>query len=394
MRSTQILRKLVVSAPFYAAMRVDGLQPGEHPSDFEGQGGEYLGFPELQEGEPMSAVNWRLSARTPGKFVRTEWESEKGIKVHVLVDMSADMDFGSQWLTMRELAAIIAGSLLKSAGATGDCGRVIPYSSQGLGKILPASGDWHASRLVHPAMAAIHAGGNDTTASGGIAQALRRIPQDPKALVCIIGRFDNLSKEDEAALAGSRKLHRVCIVLQDPRERNLRPRQDVSLPWYLNWLKMVPGLQQVQGANGAHVAVRTDERSATQYAQAFHEREQKLHTLFARTGCKWCTFVTAAQPEELQECLVGPDGKFQGNWLPEAVRQRLSETFGQEPFSLRQCQFLLEDDASMEIVNAYVLRRRLLRILRTQRKSGCLDGRDFSPKTNNHQPQPAAPAAL
>ncbi len=386
MRSLKSLRALVVGTPFYASLRVNGLQPGEHPSEFEGQGGEYLGFPDLAEGEPMSAVNWRLSARCPGRFVKTEWEAEKGIKVHILVDDSAEMGFGSQWLTMRELAAVIAGSVLASAATTGDYARVLTYNGGGITKILPASGEWHASRLVQPSMAAILKPPAIAAGSGtGLAQALRRIPHHPKALVIIISRFDKLSAEDQAALASSRKLQRVCIVVQDPRERSLQLRP-VNLPWYVRWLQHLPGMLQVgggqsllsSGSSSSSVAVQVNRQNCSDYAQAFHEKETILHKLFAQAGCKWCTFSTAGDAQELRQSLLGAAGQIEANWLPDDLRQRILHEADSAPLSLTQCERLLNDDDYIEPLNEHLLRKRLLRVLKCQRKSGCLDERDYS----------------
>jgi len=392
MRSLKSLRALVVSTPFYASLRVDGLQPGEHPSAFVGQGGEYLGFPDLAEGEPMSAVNWRLSARRAGRFVKTEWEAEKGIKVYVLVDDSAEMGFGSQWLTMRELAAVITASVLASAATTGDYARVLTYNGGGISKILPVSGEWHASRLVQPGMAAVlrpatagsASASSDSSAntaigsSGtGLAQALRRIPHHPKALVIIISRFDDLSAEDQAALANSRKLQRVCIVVHDPRERSLQLRQ-VNLPWSLRWLNLLPGMQQVGNGHSLSVGVRVNQKNCDLYAQAFRQKEIILHKIFARTGCKWCTFSTAGDAEELRQSLLGAEGQIEADWLPDDLRRRLLHEAAGAPLSFTQCDRLLNDDDYLELLNAHLLRKRLLRVFKCQRKSGCLDERDYS----------------
>lgn len=88
----------------------DDLAFGSDNSLFVGSGLEYASSRPYQPGDPLRALNWRLTARTSQAFVK-EYESLKRTCVYIVVDTSASMLVSSTPLAKIDLAGWIAGAL-------------------------------------------------------------------------------------------------------------------------------------------------------------------------------------------------------------------------------------------------------------------------------------------
>ena len=87
--------------------RVNTALAGAYRSTFHGTGLEFQEVRLYQPGDDVRAIDWNVTARTGEAFIK-KYAEERELTVHLLVDQSATMDFGSSRWTKREAAAQFA----------------------------------------------------------------------------------------------------------------------------------------------------------------------------------------------------------------------------------------------------------------------------------------------
>ena len=126
---------------------------GGYRSTFRGQGIEFQEVRPYQPGDDVRSIDWNVTARTGEAFVKT-YAEERELTLHLLVDTSPSMDFGSRHWTKREAAAQVAALIAYVAIMHQD--RVgLTLFGEKPGLHLPArKGSKHVLRIVREVLAA------------------------------------------------------------------------------------------------------------------------------------------------------------------------------------------------------------------------------------------------
>ncbi len=89
---------------------VEGFITGLHRSPYKGFSVEFMSYRPYVPGDNLMHVDWKLYARTDRTYVK-EFEDETNTALHILLDVSRSMDYGSGEVTKRTYGSYLAASL-------------------------------------------------------------------------------------------------------------------------------------------------------------------------------------------------------------------------------------------------------------------------------------------
>jgi uncharacterized protein (DUF58 family) len=205
------------SRQFMVAVKklANSLSYGTDRSPFLGSGIEYVQSRQYQFGDPIRAIDWRVTARTGRIFVK-EYEAPKCLPCYLLLDTSASMTISSQSRSKYAIAVHIAGGL-----AFACLDRVSPVGIVGVGgrdfRITASLSKHQIMQWLHRLR---HFRYDETTElSQRVAELSSSLTE--RALVIVLSDL-----HDPQALPALKRLAQIhdCAVLQfqDPAELQLR----------------------------------------------------------------------------------------------------------------------------------------------------------------------------
>lgn len=189
---------------------------GEYLSSFRGQGLDFDDFREYQHGDEVRFIDWNVTARMNQPFVR-KFREERELSVVLAVDVSGSADYGSVFLSKREVAAETAAVLGFSALHNGDKVGLLIFANEPILFIPPEKGSRHLLRMIREILLAkpTQPGTSVAEACDFLVRTMRR-----KSLVFLISDFfaDSLDKP-MGKLA--RKHETIALRVLDPLESKL-----------------------------------------------------------------------------------------------------------------------------------------------------------------------------
>jgi len=111
--NTKTLLKTVRKIEIRTKLLVDSLMTGAYHSIFKGRGIEFSEVREYSPGDDVRTIDWNVTARMNQPYVK-EFIEERDLTVHILIDMSASSDFGSE-KSKKESALELAASIMFAA---------------------------------------------------------------------------------------------------------------------------------------------------------------------------------------------------------------------------------------------------------------------------------------
>ena len=201
---------------FHVAVKrlADSLSYGTDRSPFLGSGIEYVQSRPYQPGDPVKAMDWRVTARTGTAHIK-EYEAPKRMPVYLLIDTSASMTVGSSRLTKYAWAVQIAGGL-----AFACLDRVSPVGVVGAGerkmRLEPSLSRVQIMQWLHDFRH--YRTDERTTLAARVLELSAMLPS--RTMMIILS--DLHEREAPAALRLAAQRHDVVVLqLQDPAELQL-----------------------------------------------------------------------------------------------------------------------------------------------------------------------------
>jgi len=195
---------------------INSQMQGDYRSIFKGTGLEFDDVRPYQYGDDIRTIDWNVSAKGHGTFVKT-FKEEKEQTVFFILDVSASKNIGSEGKTKADIGKEICGVLALSAVKESSHVGLICYSDIKERYIKPTKGHSQAYEIIS-ALVSLKPQSLKTNLSKAIAFALNAIKR--RSVIILIsdfideGYFDNLK-----ALARRHDL--VVIQISDKRETSL-----------------------------------------------------------------------------------------------------------------------------------------------------------------------------
>jgi uncharacterized protein (DUF58 family) len=127
---------------------INSQMQGDFRSVFKGSGLEFDDVRPYQYGDDIRTIDWNVSAKGHGTFVKT-FREDKEQTVFFILDVSASQDIGTEGKTKvdigREICGVLALSAVKESSHVG----LICYSDQRELYIRPAKGVAQAYQIIH-----------------------------------------------------------------------------------------------------------------------------------------------------------------------------------------------------------------------------------------------------
>ncbi len=195
---------------------INSQMQGDFHSIFKGSGLEFDDVRPYQYGDDIRTIDWNVSAKGHGTFVKT-FREEKEQTVFFIVDVSASENIGSPGKTKADIGKEICGVLALSAGKESSHVGLICYSDQKEKYLKPTKGNLQAYQIIG-ALASLKPKSDKTSLSKAISFALNTIKR--RSVVILISDFI-----DEGYFHNLKSLARrhdlVVIHISDKRETRL-----------------------------------------------------------------------------------------------------------------------------------------------------------------------------
>ena len=195
---------------------INSQMQGDFHSIFKGSGLEFDDVRPYQYGDDIRAIDWHVSAKGHGTFVKT-FKEEKEQTIFFILDVSASQNIGSPGKTKFDISMEICGVLALSGAKESSQVGLICYSDEREKFIKPKKGIAQAYQIVSH-LEKLRPRSTKTNLAKAISFALNSIKR--KSVIVMISDFiDEGFYHNLQSLA--RKQDLVIIQISDKRETNL-----------------------------------------------------------------------------------------------------------------------------------------------------------------------------
>ncbi len=205
--------------------RLDGLLQGDYRTLFRGFGLDLADLREYQPHDDVRRIDWNVTARMQQPYVR-EFQEDREVACWFVVDGSASVDFGSQRLRKRELAAQLVGVLARLLVRYGNrVGALVGDGAASPFRLPPRSGRRHVLLLLErllalPAPAAAQAAPGAATDLGALLRHTAAVVRR-RSVVFVVSDFIAEPGWGRVLAQLAQRHEVVAVRLTDPLEQQL-----------------------------------------------------------------------------------------------------------------------------------------------------------------------------
>jgi len=196
---------------------INSQMQGDFRSVFKGTGLEFDDVRPYHYGDDIRTIDWNVSAKGHGTFVKT-FREEKEQTVFFILDVSASQDIGASGKTKVDIGREICGVLSLSAVKESSHVGLICYSDQRELYIKPTKGISQAYQIIHGLVHLKHQS-LKTNLNKAIAFVLNAIKR--RSVIILISDFIDDQEYFDNLKALARRHDLVMIHLSDKRETKL-----------------------------------------------------------------------------------------------------------------------------------------------------------------------------
>jgi len=195
---------------------INSQMQGDFHSIFKGSGLEFDDVRPYQYGDDIRTIDWNVSAKGHGTFVKT-FREEKEQTIYFILDVSASQEIGSPGKTKFDIGKEICGVLALSGAKESSQVGLICYSDEREKYLRPKKGLGQAYEIIS-SIVKLQPKSRKTNLTRAIAFALNSIKR--RSVIIMISDFiDENYHQNLRSLAKKHDL--VLIQISDTRETNL-----------------------------------------------------------------------------------------------------------------------------------------------------------------------------
>ena len=205
--------------------RLEGVLQGDYRTLFRGFGMDFADLHEYQAEDDVRYIDWNVTARLQVPHVR-EFQEDREVAAWFLVDLSGSLEFGSQTVRKRMLAAELVAVLARLLTRRGNRVGAVFYRGTGLPDegVLPArAGRLHVLHLLDKMLRPKTAKGGARNHYTDLGELLGRAQHAIKrrSVIFLVSDFVSRPGWERALGFLARKHEIVAVRLCDPLEREL-----------------------------------------------------------------------------------------------------------------------------------------------------------------------------
>lgn len=195
---------------------INSQMQGDFHSIFKGSGLEFDDVRPYQYGDDIRTIDWNVSAKGHGTFVKT-FKEEKEQTIYFILDVSASQEIGTPGKTKFDIGREICGVLALSGAKESSQVGLICYSDEREKYLRPKKGQGQAYEIISN-LVRLQPQSPKTNLSKAIAFALNSIKR--RSVIVMISDF--IDEEFYPNLRSLAKKHDLVLIqISDNRETNL-----------------------------------------------------------------------------------------------------------------------------------------------------------------------------
>jgi uncharacterized protein (DUF58 family) len=256
---------------FSVRKRVSTVYAGNRPSTRSGHGIDTIGFREYDSSDALKDIDWKAYARTEKLYVR-QFEEEKTLTTHILLDASKSMDYPEKGTSKFEYSAMLAAGFAYMVTKYNDRFAISTFTEE-IDINKPSRGRKNLMRAIERL--------SDLELSGktSIGEAVMKYSREIKSrsLVILISDFMQEPEAIETALHRLSDHDLIVIQVLDPTEKVL-PLQGNS--------------KLVDLETGEEIRTYVSDKFKERYIQKLDDHSARIKKTCMKVGAEFYIFTT------------------------------------------------------------------------------------------------------